>query len=112
MNMEESNDVRVKDEPICESQWITQTTEAKRQSKKVKEERIESETQTSQVEVKVEEKFSKTEEFTNKASIAFLNGETTATLRDTNPITNQATTNNSQRNKARNSKTNKLHKSK
>ena len=57
--MEESDEVRVKNEPIWD-----------RQSNKVKEEPID-------IEVKAEEKFSSTEEFANKASIAFLNEETT-----------------------------------
>ena len=78
-----------------------------RQSILVKEEPIDNEIQTSkyQVEVKVEEKFSATEEFANKASIAFLNEETTS---DNNPINNQATTSD----KTRKRKTNKLQKSK
>ena len=68
MSMKESNEVRVKDEPIYDSLSITQTIEVKRQSNKVKEEQIDSEIEIetsskSQVEVKVEEKFSKTEEF-------------------------------------------------
>jgi hypothetical protein len=37
MNMEESNEVRVKNEPICESQSIPDTKEAKRQSILVRE---------------------------------------------------------------------------
>ena len=118
-----SNEVRVKDEPICYSQSISETREAslrnnqsnktrssdkqsfkqekhsrdaissddqpnkrKRQSMKVKEEPIDSETQkpkshiesrSEKVEVKVEEKFSAEEEFANKTSIAFLNEEAT-----------------------------------
>ena len=78
MSMKESNEVRVKDEPICDSLSISQTIAVKRQSNKVKEEPIDSEIETSsksQVEVKVEEKFSETEEFANKASIAFLDEE-------------------------------------
>ena len=92
MNMEESNEVRVKDEPICDSQSIPETREVKRRSKLVKEEPIDIEIQTSQVEVKVEEKFSSTEEFANanKTSIAFLNEETTHT---TKPSDNQTETN-------------------
>ena len=99
--MKESNEVRVKDEPICDSQWISQTSEAKRQS-------IDNEIQTSkyQVEVKVEEKFTATEEFANRASIAFLNEETTS---DNNPINNQTTKISDKRRKR---KTNKLQKSK
>ena len=95
--MEESNEVRVKNEPICDSQSIPDTKEAKRQSNKVKEEPIDTDIQTakSQVEVKAEEKFSATEEFANKTSIAFLNEQTT-----------------SERNKPRNRKTNNLQKSK
>ena len=115
MNMKESNEVRVKNETICESQSIPDTKEAKRQSILVKEEPIDSEMKTSskshvKVEVKTEEKFSATEEFANKASIAFLNEETTSTSSDNNPITNQATT--SKTNKNRKRKTNKLQKSK
>ena len=41
MNMEESNEVKVKNEPIRESNSIPDTKDAKRQSKKVKEEPIE-----------------------------------------------------------------------
>lgn len=117
MNMEESNEVRVKNEPICESQSIPDTKEAKRQSILVIEEPIDIEMKTSksqiesnseEVEIKTEEKFSATEEFANKDLIAFLNEETTARTSDNNPITNQATTSNSQPNKTRNMKTNKL----
>ena len=97
--MEESNKVRVKNEPICDSQSIPDTKEAKRQSMKVKEEPIDNEMQKSQVEVKAEEKFSATEEFANKASIAFLNEETFATS-------------SYKTNKTRKRKTNKLQKSK
>ena len=112
MSMEESNKVRVKDEPIFYNQSISQTK--KDTCKKVKKEPIENEMQTpksqiesnsEEVEVKAEEKFSATEEFANKTSIAFLNEETTS---DNNPINNQATT----INKTRNRKTNKLQKSK
>ena len=99
MNMKESKEVRVKNEPICESQSILQTSETKRQSILVKEESID-------IEVKAEEKFSSTEEFANKASIAFLDVETAAISNDNN----QATINKT--NKTRNSKTNKLQKSK
>jgi len=76
-NMEESNEVRVKDEPICDSLSISQTIEVKRQSNKVKEDSEIETSSKSQVEVKVEEKFSETEEFANKASIVFLNEEIT-----------------------------------
>ena len=117
--MKESNEVRVKNEPICYNQSISQTIKAT--SKRAKEEPIDNEMQTpkskiesnsEEVEVKAEEKFSATEKFANKASIAFLNEETTATTSDNNPITNQATTSNSQPNKTRNRKTNNLQKSK
>ena len=117
MSLKESNEVRVKDEPISYNQSISQTIKAT--SKKVKEEPIDNEMQTSQiesnsemVEIKAEEKFSATEEFANKASIAFLNEETSATTSDNNPINNQATTSKSQQNKTRKKKTNKLKKSK
>ena len=98
MNMEESNEVRVKNEPICDSQSISQNSETKRHSILVKEEPI-------YIEVKIEEKFSSTEEFANKASIAFLNEETTATSSGNNQATTIET------NKTLNSKTNKLQKS-
>ena len=92
MNMEGSNKVRVKNEPICESQSISQTSETKRQSILVKEDPIDIDIQKSksQVEVKVEEKFSAIEEFANKISIAFLNEETTqaTTSSDNQPATN------------------------
>jgi hypothetical protein len=57
--MEESNEVRMKNEPICDSQSIPETREAKRQSNKVKKEPIEIkiETSKSHIEVKTEEKF-------------------------------------------------------
>ena len=84
MNIEESNEVRVKNEPICDSQSIPEIREAKRQWKLVKDERIED------IEVKAEEKFSATEEFTNGISIAFLNQETT---HKTKPSDNQTETN-------------------
>ena len=111
--MEVSDQVRVKNEPIFDSQSIKherksiqindskrtresissddnpnseQPNKRKRQSivaMGIKEEPIDSEIQTSksQIEVKVEkeEKFSATEEFANKASIAFLNEEETTT---------------------------------
>ena len=92
--MGESNEVRVKNEPICESQSIPDTKEAKSQS----------------ILVKAEEKFSATEEFANKISIGFLNEETTAASSDNNPITNRATTRKT--NKTRNKKTNRLQNSK
>ena len=84
--MEESNkvsyEVRVKNEPICYSQSISQTKESKRQ----KEESID---MSEEVEVKSEEevKFSSTQEFANKRSIAFLNEETS---NDNNPITSNS----------------------
>ena len=64
------DEVRVKNEPICYTQSISQN----KQEVKVKEE-------PKDIEVKAEEeeKFSATEEFANKASIAFLNEETTET---------------------------------
>ena len=68
--MEESNEVRVKNEPICYHQSISQTSEP-----------IDSVMLKSkpQIEVKAEEKFSATEEFQSiqTTSIAFLNEETT-----------------------------------
>ena len=97
-------EVRVKDEPIYDSLSIA---ERKVQSIKVKEEPNDIEMQTSKIEVKAEEKFSATEEFTNKSSIqttsiAFLNEETTEE-------TNKATTSKTQQ---QNKKTNKLENSK
>ena len=74
MNMEiVSNEVRVKDETIFDSQTISDIREATSRNNqqsikhemKVKEETIE------------EEKFSATKEFANKTSIAFLDEETT-----------------------------------
>ena len=71
--------MKVKNESICDSQSISQS----KKENKVKEEPIDIELKTfnSQIEVKAEEeeKFSSTEEFTNKASIAFLNEETNTT---------------------------------
>ena len=72
MSIEVSNEVRVKNEPICYSQPISET--------RVKEEPIDI-TSKSQIDVKAEKKFSETEEFANKtsiqtASIAFLNEDT------------------------------------
>ena len=72
-------EVRVKDEPICDIQSITQTKEAKR----VKKEPIEL---SEEVELKAEEKFSATGEFTNKISIAFLNEEPTQATTSSNGI--------------------------
>ena len=122
MNMEISNEIRVKieqiwdDSPISDSkrtrediscdEEIIQPNKRKSQSilsTKVKEEPIDIEIQSSkpliesrseEVEVKAEEeeKFSTREEFTNKISIAFLNEET-------NQETSQATTSKSQSNK-------------
>ena len=87
--MEESEEVRVKNEPICDSQSIPETREAKRQSNKVKIEPIDNEMQTckSEIEVKTEEKFSSSRE--EVFSIPFLNEETS--LED-----NEATTSNSE----------------
>ena len=143
-SMEVSNEVRVKNEPICESQSISQTRETKQlikherksisinDSKRtredilkddhpnnekpnkrkrqsilamgIKEEPIDSEIQTSKSHIDVkaeeEEKFSATEEFTNKISIAFLNEETAVTSSDNQP------------NKPQRKKTNKLDNSK
>ena len=89
MSFDASNDLIVKNEPICDNQSISETSET---NKKVKEERLDIEMQTTsksqiesiseEVEVKAEEKFSSTEEFANKASIAFLNEETTTTTTD------------------------------
>ena len=101
-----SNEVRVKDETICDSQSISEAKSQKPTVRlsiivnKVKEEPIDNEMQTSkshieskseEVEIKAEEKFSSTEEFAkNKtsvqtASIAFLNEETTQeTIKNTN----------------------------
>ena len=100
-----SEEVRVKNEPICDSQSISQTKKAN----KVKEEPIDIEMQTSkshiksmseEVELKAEEKFSASEEFTKKTSIqtvsiAFFNEETNS---------NQATTSKSQSIVSQNSK--------
>jgi hypothetical protein len=73
--MEKSNEVRVKNEPICYSQSIQETREAKRQSNKVKKEPIDNEIQTckSEIEVKTEENFSSSRE--EVFSIRFLNEE-------------------------------------
>ena len=83
MNMEVSEELKVKEEPICYTQSIIE--------KKLKEEPIDSEnslieSMTEEVKVKDEEKFSATEEFSNKTSIAFLNEETT---QETTTNTNQ-----------------------
>ena len=93
------DEVRVKNEPICYSQSISQT----RKSNKVKEEPIDQEV----IAEEEEEKYSAREEFTNKASIAFLNEET-------NPASSQdtPTTSNSQPHKTQKKKTNKLDNSK
>ena len=120
INMEVSNEVRVKDEPICYSQSISddEPNKPKRQSilgNKVKKEPIEIEMQKSnshmdsrseEVEVKEEEKFSSRKEFMNKISIAFLNEETTTSSNDDNLITNtnQPTTSNNEPNNSRNKK--------
>ena len=92
MSMEESNEVRVKNEPICESQSIPENREAKRQSNKVKKEQIDNEIQPSKshIEVKTEEKFSSSRE--EVVSIGFLNEETSLE-------NNEATKNNSEPNK-------------
>ena len=70
-------EVRVKNEPICYTQSISQEN-------KVKEEPIDVKIQSSKLQIEVkaekeEEKFSAREEFTNKTSIAFLNEETNKT---------------------------------
>ena len=76
MNME----VRVKNQPICYAQSISQN----KQENKLKQEPIDQE-----VKVEEEEKFSTTEEFTNKISIAFLNEETNTTkIQKTNKLEN------------------------
>ena len=74
-----SDKVRVKKEPNFDSQTISETKTAK----KVK---YEMQTFNSQIEVKAEEeeKFSSTEEFINKISIAFLNEETKTSIDDNN----------------------------
>ena len=59
--MDVSKELKVRNEPICDSQSISST---KRQS-------------ILEVKVKDEEKCSATEKFSNKTSIAFLNEETT-----------------------------------
>ena len=88
INMETSNEVKVKNEPICDSQSIPETREAKRQSNKVKNEPIDIEIQTSksQIEVKTEEEV---------VSIGFLNEE----YEKTSLENNEATTSNSEPNK-------------
>ena len=71
----------VKDEPIYDSQSISETKEVR--AMKVKEEPINAQIEKRSEE---EEKFSKTEEFTNTLSMAFLDEETTTTTtRDNNP---------------------------
>ena len=99
---EESNEVRVKDEPIYAHLSISNIfipisgskrtkEDTTRDKMKVKEEPLDIQMQTSskfqmgskseEVEVKAEEKFSATEEFANKTSIAFLNEDTTTTTK-------------------------------
>ena len=99
--MASMEEVRVKNEPICFSHSISQTKRAT----EVKEEPIDIEMKTYKLEeVKVkaekEEKFSASEEFVNKTSIAFLSEETTETI------------SNSQTNKQIKKNRNKLEKSK
>ena len=109
-SIEESNEVidgvRIKNEPIFDSLSIPESNKV--QTMKVKVEPIEIETQqlkshneykSEAVEVKGEEKFLATEEFVNKASIAFLNEETTSNDDNNTINTNQATTSKSQTNK-------------
>ena len=76
--MEKSDKVKVKNEPIWDSQSISETREAKRQSNKVKKEPIDNEIETSKSEIKVktEEKFSSSRE--EVFSIGFLNEATTS----------------------------------
>ena len=106
--MELSNEVIVKNEPICDCQSISQTKEVL--ATKVKEEPKDIQTmQTSEeteVKEKGEEKFSAREEFANKISIAFLNWETTTKTSDNNPtlITNQPRTSNNEPNNPKNNK--------
>ena len=87
--MEKLNQVRVKNEPICDSQSIQETREAKRQSNKLKKEPIDIkiETSKSHIDVKSEEKFSSSRE--EVFSIGFLNEETSLE-------NNEATTSNIQ----------------
>ena len=133
MSIEASNEVRVKDELIDDTQSILDTrkeaTLSKKQpnkitgrsnnsqsikhekqwnddhskkpkrhsivAKKVKEEPKDLEIEASkEIEVKAEEKYSATEEFSNKTSIAFLNEE-----KATNQPTNSNTNTNNSRNK-------------
>lgn len=105
---EVSDEVRVKNEPICDSQSISET---KVLAMKVKEEPIDIDIQTNKshiestslkIEVKSEEKFSTIEELANVVSIAFLNEETTDNRQITNTI--QLTTSNSQTKKQNNKK--------
>ena len=95
-SIEASDEVKVKDETICYTEPISQTKKAP----KVKEEPIDIEIKTSkshidsrseEVKVKAEEKFSVTEELVNKASITFLNEETTnqATTSKSNHVNKQ-----------------------
>lgn len=88
--MEVSEELKVKNEPICDSQSISSTNRKSIFGMKVKEEPIESvnsqiESMWEEVELKVEEKFSATE-FANKISIALFNEETT---QETTTNTNQ-----------------------
>ena len=78
--MEGSDEIRVKNEPICDSQLIPETREAKRQPNKVKNEPIDNEIQTSksQIEVKTEEEV---------VSIGFLNEDNEKTSLENNEAT-------------------------
>ena len=78
--MNESDQVRVKNEPICFSQSIEETREAKRQSNKVKKELkdIKIETSKSHIEVKTEEEV---------VSIGFLNEDNEETSLENNEAT-------------------------
>ena len=67
VNIEVLDEVRVKNETFCYSQSISQN----KQENRVKKEPIDQEVKSEK-----EEKFSATEEFTYKTSIAFLNDET------------------------------------
>ena len=108
-SIEKLDEVRVKNEPICDSQSIPES----KISKKVKEEPIDNDIETSkshieskseEVEIKAEEKFSATEEFANKISIAYLNEEISTTISEDNPTSNQQTTSNNETNNRRNKK--------
>ena len=86
--MKELNEVRVKNEPICDSQSIAENREAKRQPYKVKNEPLDNEIQTSKSHIKV-----KTESSREEVNyIGFLNEETSLE-------NNQVTTINRQKNK-------------